>query len=467
MRRIELARGAAPCREGPRAQRGRRCRGARRRRAHRRRRAASRRRGASGVHRDPRQGPDRRASRQRGGDRCRRAHVGDEFQEAIAAAPARSRTSTPDRSPSRGSPPRRVAIFLGQKVTPIRRVGIYVPGGRACYPSSVLMNAIPALVAGVAEIAMVVPPACRRQRQPVTRLPRPPRPASTRSTRSAALRPSPLLAYGTETIPRVDKITGPGNAYVTAAKKLVMGDVGIDMLAGPSEVCVLADESAVPAFVAIDLMAQAEHDPARVDLPRDDRRRTARRGRRRAARAPRASRREGDITERSLADNGLVIVCPDIVAALDTVDLIAPGAPRDPDDRPVRHPRLDQQRRRHLPWARGRPRAWATTWPGPTTCCRPAALRASRARFLSTTSSRSHRCSRTPSRRSRLDGPTVTTIARAEGLYAHGRAVDLRLELVEEDLEIEAVLEPELGDQFADDLGLDEPTKVARSRWAG
>ncbi len=213
-------------------------------------------------------------------------------------------------------------IFLGQKVTPIPRVGIYVPGGRACYPSSVLMNAIPAQVAGVSEIAMVVPPAADGTVNPYT-LAAAAEVGIDEIYKVGGAQAIAALAYGTETIPAVDKVTGPGNAYVTAAKKLVMGDVGIDMLAGPSEVCVLADATAAPAFVAIDLMAQAEHDPraatyvVTTDPELPDRIEEAL-----ELLLGEASRRE--VIESSLRDNGLVVVCPDIVAALDTVDLIAP-----------------------------------------------------------------------------------------------------------------------------------------------
>ncbi len=213
-------------------------------------------------------------------------------------------------------------ILLGQKVTPIGRVGIYVPGGRAQYPSSVLMNAIPAQVAGVPEIAMVVPPAPDGSVNPYT-LAAAAEAGVTEIYRVGGAQAIAALAYGTESIPKVDKVTGPGNAYVTAAKKLVMGDVGIDMLAGPSEVLVLADETAEPAFVAIDLMAQAEHDPRAAtylvttdpDLPDLVEQ---------ALRVLIAESPRGEITERSLVDNGIAIVCPDIVAALDAVDLIAP-----------------------------------------------------------------------------------------------------------------------------------------------
>ena len=150
--------------------------------------------------------------------------------------------------------------LVGAKVEPLDSVGIYVPGGRALYPSSVLMNAIPASVAGVKRIVCVTPPtkdgsldsaileACRVA-------------GVTEIYAVGGAQAIGALAYGTKSIKPVDKITGPGNAFVAAAKKLVSGDVGIDMIAGPSEVCVVADETALPELVAIDLMAQAEHDP--------------------------------------------------------------------------------------------------------------------------------------------------------------------------------------------------------------
>ncbi|MCP5271875.1 MAG: histidinol dehydrogenase [Burkholderiaceae bacterium] len=148
--------------------------------------------------------------------------------------------------------------LLGQKVTPLDRVGIYVPGGKAAYPSSVLMNAIPAHVAGVAEIVMVVP------------TPKGERNALVLAAAAVAgvhrvftiggAQAVAALAYGTATVPRVDKITGPGNAYVASAKRRVFGQVGIDMIAGPSEILVLADGSTPADWVAMDLFSQAEHD---------------------------------------------------------------------------------------------------------------------------------------------------------------------------------------------------------------
>lgn len=217
--------------------------------------------------------------------------------------------------------------LLGVKVTPVAAAGIYVPGGRAQYPSTVLMNAIPAKVAGVERVVMVTPP--QRDAAPGA-------PAVSPYTLAAArlagvdevylvggAQAVAALAYGTETVPRVDVITGPGNAYVAAAKQIVSGDVGIDMVAGPSEVCVLADATAEPAVVAADLMAQAEHDPlAACYLVTCD---AAFAGEVQAAidmlvrQSPRAA-----ITQESLAGESMVIVAADLAAALDAVNTIAP-----------------------------------------------------------------------------------------------------------------------------------------------
>jgi len=157
--------------------------------------------------------------------------------------------------------------LLGQKVTPLDRVGIYVPGGKAAYPSSVLMNAIPAHVAGVQEIIMVVPMPAGKLAGTPNRVERNPLVLAaahvagvSRVFTIGGAQAIAALAYGTATVPKVDKITGPGNAYVAAAKRRVFGTVGIDMIAGPSEILVLADGSTRPDWVAMDLFSQAEHD---------------------------------------------------------------------------------------------------------------------------------------------------------------------------------------------------------------
>jgi histidinol dehydrogenase len=158
--------------------------------------------------------------------------------------------------------------LLGQKVTPLDRVGIYVPGGKAAYPSSVLMNAIPAQVAGVGEIVMVVPtPARRDGASPDAKGERNPLVLAAAAVAGVhrvftigGAQAVAALAWGTASVPRVDKITGPGNAYVASAKRRVFGQVGIDMIAGPSEILVLADGTTPPDWVAMDLFSQAEHD---------------------------------------------------------------------------------------------------------------------------------------------------------------------------------------------------------------
>ena len=148
--------------------------------------------------------------------------------------------------------------LLGQKVTPLDRVGIYVPGGKAAYPSSVLMNAIPAHVAGVQDIIMVVP--TPRGEKNALVLAAAYVAGVSRAFTIGGAQAVAALAYGTQTVPQVDKITGPGNAYVASAKKHVFGTVGIDMIAGPSEILVLADGTTPPDWVAMDLFSQAEHD---------------------------------------------------------------------------------------------------------------------------------------------------------------------------------------------------------------
>ncbi len=151
-------------------------------------------------------------------------------------------------------------IYLGQRVLPLESVGVYVPGGRAQYPSSVLMNVIPAKVAGVSRIVMVTPPQKDGSLSPnilyAAKLA-----GVDEIYKVGGAQAIAALAYGTETIKRVDKIVGPGNIYVAAAKKLVYGTVDIDMIAGPSEILVVADSSADPVYVAADLLSQAEHDP--------------------------------------------------------------------------------------------------------------------------------------------------------------------------------------------------------------
>ena len=150
-------------------------------------------------------------------------------------------------------------VVLGQKITPIHRVALYIPGGTAAYPSTVLMNCIPAKLAGCGEIIMVSPPTCGGDVNPVilaaARLA-----GVDRVFRCGGAQAIAALAYGTETVPRADKIVGPGNAFVAEAKRQVYGQVGIDVIAGPSEILVVADGKSSPRHVAADLLSQAEHD---------------------------------------------------------------------------------------------------------------------------------------------------------------------------------------------------------------
>ncbi len=182
-------------------------------------------------------------------------------KEALQAAAKRVRTYHEAQKKASGeswSYQDEDGTLLGQKVTPLDRVGIYVPGGKAAYPSSVLMNAIPAHVAGVEEIIMVVPTP-QGIKNPLV-LAAAYVAGVSRAITIGGAQAVAALAYGTDTVPKVDKITGPGNAYVASAKKRVFGTVGIDMIAGPSEILVLADGSTPPEWVAMDLFSQAEHD---------------------------------------------------------------------------------------------------------------------------------------------------------------------------------------------------------------
>ncbi|NLC76435.1 MAG: histidinol dehydrogenase, partial [Clostridia bacterium] len=153
-----------------------------------------------------------------------------------------------------------VGNLVGQLYRPLRRVGLYVPGGRAAYPSSVLMTALPGIVAGVPELVMVSPPSGTGEMNPYTLV------AAKEAGvgeiyKLGGAQAVAALTYGTETIAPVDKIVGPGNIYVTMAKKICYGDVDIDMLAGPSEILIVADDTANPVYLAADLLSQAEHDP--------------------------------------------------------------------------------------------------------------------------------------------------------------------------------------------------------------
>jgi histidinol dehydrogenase len=211
---------------------------------------------------------------------------------------------------------------LGQEVRPIDRVAVYVPGGRAAYPSTVLMTVIPARVAGVKEIVLVSPPSADKSLNAVV-LAAARVAGVTEAYRVGGAQAVAALAYGTETIRRVDKIVGPGNIYVALAKSRVFGDVGIDMVAGPSEIVVVADERADAAFVAADLLAQAEHDPmARAVLLTPSASlidSVAREVGRRLARLPRR-----EIAGAALQAHGALVLTRSLEEAVEVANLLAP-----------------------------------------------------------------------------------------------------------------------------------------------
>jgi histidinol dehydrogenase len=210
---------------------------------------------------------------------------------------------------------------LGQRVTPLDRVGLYVPGGKAAYPSTVLMNAVPAKVAGVGELVMTVPAPDGQVNDLVLAAAR--ISGVDRVFRIGGAQAVAALAYGTETVPRVDKIVGPGNIYVATAKRLVFGEVGIDMIAGPSEVVIVADGSVDPDWVAMDLFAQAEHDElAQSILITTDKDYVDKVARAIDRLLPEMERR--DIIAAALAGQGALIAVPDLERAAELVNRIAP-----------------------------------------------------------------------------------------------------------------------------------------------
>lgn len=213
-------------------------------------------------------------------------------------------------------------VMLGQRVRGLAKVGLYVPGGTAAYPSSVIMNAIPAKIAGVKEIIMVTPPlkdgTPNKDILVAAAICGVDRVFLTGGAQAIA-----ALAYGTESIPKVDKIVGPGNIYVATAKKLLYGQVDIDMIAGPSEILVMADETADPKFVAADLMSQAEHDKLASSILLTTSEELADKTIAEIERqVQNLSRKE--IIEKSLTDYGMIIVCDCPHCAVELANAIAP-----------------------------------------------------------------------------------------------------------------------------------------------
>ncbi|MDR3037461.1 MAG: histidinol dehydrogenase [Coriobacteriales bacterium] len=319
--------------------------------------------------------------------------------------------------------------LVGSRITPLESVGIYVPGGRAQYPSTVLMNALPAQVAGVARIAMVTPPRADGTVAPVTL-------AAARIAGVTDIyavggaQAIAALAYGTEQIAPVDKITGPGNAWVAAAKRVVYGDVGIDMIAGPSEVLILADETSDPSLIAIDLLAQAEHDPQActylvttdedlVDEVIDEVERYL-------AQSPRL-----EVTKESIDKNCLVLVCPDLATALLAANTIAPEHLEIQMDQPLELLGLIENAGAIFlgPWT---PESVGDYIAGPNHTLPTGGT----ARFSSPLSvddfvKRSSIISYSYAALQK-EADVIRTIANAEGLWAHGKAVDVRFETRDE-----------------------------------
>jgi histidinol dehydrogenase len=210
---------------------------------------------------------------------------------------------------------------MGQRVLPLQRVGMYVPGGSAAYPSSVLMSAIPAKVAGVEELVMATPPKndginpaiiCAADIAGVTNI-----------IKVGGAQVIAAMAYGTESIKRVDKIVGPGNIYVATAKRLVYGTVDIDMIAGPSEVLIIADETANPIYIAADLMSQAEHDANAASILITTSAELAVKVQNELERQM-VTLSRCDIIRQSIENNGAIVIVDDIASAVELSDLIAP-----------------------------------------------------------------------------------------------------------------------------------------------
>jgi histidinol dehydrogenase len=215
-----------------------------------------------------------------------------------------------------------IGLYLGQRITPLERVGVYVPGAKASYPSTVLMNAIPAKVAGVKEIIMTSPAVRAGALNPLilaaARIA-----GVNRIFRVGGAQAIAALAFGTESIPKVDKIVGPGNIYVATAKRLVFGEVNIDSIAGPSEILLVADGAADPDHVAADMLSQAEHDELAAALCVTPSLTLARRIRAALERQTRDTKRRA-ITLKALENYGAIIVCRGLVEAMALANAIAP-----------------------------------------------------------------------------------------------------------------------------------------------
>lgn len=241
--------------------------------------------------------------------------------ESLRKAAANVRRYHEEQKPNSWMTYREKGSILGQSLIPLDRVGIYVPGGTAAYPSSVIMNAVPAAVAGVGEIIMMVPPKNGKINPYVLVAAR--AAGVKKIYKIGGAQAIAAMAFGTETIPRVDKITGPGNIFVTLAKKEVYGHVDIDMLAGPSEILIVADKTADPVYTAADMLSQAEHDPLASSIVITDdaelAEKVAKEAEKQLAKLPRK-----EIAQASIDRNGLIVIADDMMQAMRFANVSAP-----------------------------------------------------------------------------------------------------------------------------------------------
>ena len=241
--------------------------------------------------------------------------------ESLRKAAANVRRYHQEQKPNSWMTYRDQGSILGQSIIPLDRVGIYVPGGTAAYPSSVIMNAVPASVAGVGEIIMMVPPKNGQINPYVLIAAR--EAGVSKIYKIGGAQAIAAMAFGTETVPRVDKITGPGNIFVTLAKKEVYGHVDIDMLAGPSEILIVADKTADPVYTAADMLSQAEHDPLASSIVITDDAELAEKvaveAEKQLVKLPRR-----EIAQASIDRNGLIVIAEDIMQAMRFANVSAP-----------------------------------------------------------------------------------------------------------------------------------------------
>lgn len=248
-------------------------------------------------------------------------NIDEELRDALHIAYNRIKTYHEKQLPKSWIDFESNGTILGQKVTPVDRAGLYIPGGKAAYPSSLLMNAIPAIVAGVKEIVVCTPTpenevnelllaACHLC-------------GITKAYKVGGASAIAAMAYGTQTIPKVDVITGPGNIFVATAKKLVFGEVNIDMIAGPSEIGILADEDAKPEYIAIDLLSQAEHDEMASSILITTCDKVAQQTSIKVEEYLKTLSRE-EIARKSIEDRGAIIVASSMEEAIDLMNEIAP-----------------------------------------------------------------------------------------------------------------------------------------------